>query len=77
MKTLDEGNFHVVQFNQIIDKIEMVSEKEEQVMSKLIKVPKLSLFGIHSPRNLATEKTDRTWGSKINFKNRSDLIFVN
>jgi hypothetical protein len=53
LKTLDEGNFHIVQFNQIIDKIDMISEKEQKPLSNMIKVPKLSFFGIHSPRNLA------------------------
>ena len=32
----------------------MISEKDNKVIGNVIKVPKLSLFGIHSPRNLTT-----------------------
>lgn len=35
------------------------------------------MFGIHSPRNLTNEKTDRTWGSKRHIKNRSNIQFLN
>lgn len=55
----------------------MISNKEIKILTNTIKVPKLSFFGIHSPWNLATEKTDRTWGSKKHIKNRSDIMFLN
>ncbi len=36
----------------------MNSAKNSNLVGNVIKVPKLSLFGIHSPRNLTQEKTD-------------------